>query len=332
MMLSRIYRSEPEIRKRQIDTLKVFNDNVIEITEGSEYQIQFHSGGNNLTLIVNLTKDFPNENPIIKISPLIIHPWVNNEGEVISAPGLLNFTVYSDLGRVVQAITREFERTPPPLASDQQINNITSPTVPVRDCDNMGRISPNYPSNYLSRHSFSPPPTGNVYQTFVFPELKTYSLEELEFLNESEERREEFLENLQKMRDMNKGLDDVISQVEDLADLNLSKEKQLEELQKDIDFRIQEVTKLAFENERLNITYQNLSDKYSPENIKDQLKQAAQKSESESERIADAFLKGEIDVDKFVNMYIQSRMLTQTRKTKEEKLSQQLQSLKKAGF
>lgn len=81
----------------------------------------------------------------------------------------------------------------------------------------MGRISPNYPSNYLSRHSFSPPPTGNVYQTFVFPELKTYSLEELEFLNESEERREEFLENLQKMRDMNKGLDDVISQVEDLA-------------------------------------------------------------------------------------------------------------------
>lgn len=53
-----------------------------------------------------------------------------------------------------------------------------------------------------------------------------------------------------------------------IIDLNLSKEKQLEELQKDIDFRIQEVTKLAFENERLNITYQNLSDKYSPENIK----------------------------------------------------------------
>ncbi|KRT85720.1 hypothetical protein AMK59_1147 [Oryctes borbonicus] len=331
-MLSRIYRSELEIRKRQIDTLKVFNDNVTEIKEGSEYQVQFCAGGHNLTVIVNLTKDFPNEKPIIKVSPLIIHPWVNNEGEVISAPGLLNFTVYSDLGRVVQAIIREFERTPPPLASEQQINNITSPTIPIRDCDNMGKINPNYQSNYISRHSFSPSQATNIFQTVAFPQLNTYALEELEFLNESEERRAEFIENLQQVRDMNKTLDDMICHVEELADLNLSKEKQLEELQKDIDFRIQEVTKLAFENERLNITYQNLSDKYSPENIKGQLKLAAEKSEAESEEIADTFLKGEIDVDKFVSMYIQSRSLTQARKTKEEKLSQQLQILKKAGF
>ncbi|GJQ70224.1 putative modifier of rudimentary (Mod(r)) protein [Trypoxylus dichotomus] len=331
-MLSRLYRSELEIRKRQIDTLKVFNDNVTEITEGSEYQVQFCAGGHNLILIVNLTKDFPNEKPIIKISPLIIHPWVNNEGEVISAPGLLNFTAYSDLGRVVQAIIREFVRTPPPLATDQQINNITSPTVPIRDCENMGKISPNYQSNYLSRHSFSTSQATNVFQTIAFPELNSYALDELVFLSENEERREEFIDNLQQVRDMNKMLDDMISHIEELADLNLNKEQQLEELQKDIDLRIQEVTKLAFENERLNITYQNLSDKYSPENIKDQLKLAAEKSEAESEEIADAFLKGEIDVDKFVNVYIQSRTLTQMRKTKEEKLSQQLQSLKKAGF
>ncbi|KAI4465138.1 williams-beuren syndrome critical region protein-related [Holotrichia oblita] len=331
-MLSRIYRSELEIRKRQIDTLKVFNDNVTEVKEGSEYQIQFQSGGHNLVLIVILTKDFPNEKPILKVSPLIIHPWVNNEGEVLSAPGLLNFTVYSDLGRVVQAIIREFERTPPPLVSEQRINNPTSPTGSKRDSDNMGRISPNYPSNYLNRHGFSPPQATGVFQTFTFPELNTYSLEDLEFLNESEERRGEFLENLQQTHDMNKTLDDMISLVEELADLNLSKEKQLEELQKDIELRIQEITKLAFENERLNITFQNLSDKYSPENIKDQLKLAAESSEVESEKIADVFLKGGIDVDKFVNLYIQSRTLTQTRKTKEEKLSQQLQSLKKAGF
>lgn len=63
---------------------------VTEIKEGSEYQINFCSGGHNLMLIVILTKDFPNEKPIIKISPPIIHPWVNNESEVISAPGLLN--------------------------------------------------------------------------------------------------------------------------------------------------------------------------------------------------------------------------------------------------
>lgn len=65
-----------------------------EVKEGSEYQIQFHSGVHNLVLIVSLTKDFPNEKPILKVSPVIIHPWVNSEGEVLSAPGLLNVCNY----------------------------------------------------------------------------------------------------------------------------------------------------------------------------------------------------------------------------------------------
>lgn len=81
----------------------------------------------------------------------------------------------------------------------------------------MGRISPNYPSSYLNRQSFSPPQATSVFQTFTFPELNTYSLEDLQFLNESEERRGEFLENLQQMHDMNKTLDDMILLVEELA-------------------------------------------------------------------------------------------------------------------
>lgn len=66
--------------------------------------------------------------------------------------------------------------------------------------------------------------------------------------------------------------------------------------------------------------------------MQDQLQQVAEKSNIESEKVADAFLNGEIDVDKFVSSYIQIRTLSQTRKTKEEKLSQQLHNLEKAGF
>lgn len=53
-----------------------------------------------------------------------------------------------------------------------------------------------------------------------------------------------------------------------IADSNLSKRERLENLKKGIEDRIEEVAKLSFENERLHTLYQNLSDKYSPRNIK----------------------------------------------------------------
>lgn len=40
----------------------------------------------------------------------------------------LQFTIHSDLGRVVQAIIREFQRTPPPLASN---STVVSPSVSI---------------------------------------------------------------------------------------------------------------------------------------------------------------------------------------------------------
>lgn len=63
---------------------------MIEVIEGTEYCIAFESGKNELALQILLSNDFPNEKPKLKISPVVIHPWVNGEGEVVSAPGLLN--------------------------------------------------------------------------------------------------------------------------------------------------------------------------------------------------------------------------------------------------
>lgn len=59
---------------------------------------------------------------------------------------------------------------------------------------------------------------------------------------------------------------------------------------------------------------------------------AAEEADTNCETIADSFLNGEIDVDKFVTQYTKERKLCQTRKTKEEKLSHQLDSLERAGF
>lgn len=112
----------------------------------------------------------------------------------------------------------------------------------------------------------------------------------------------------------------------------MSKKEELNELHQQINSRIEEVTKLAFENERLFTLYQNLSDQYAPRNIRDQLSIAAHKADSQSEKITESFLNGEIDVDKFLSDFIKIKILNQTRKTKEEKLGEQLNKLEKAGF
>lgn len=63
---------------------------VSEIVEDIEYQVTFDSGGKALHLNIKLGKDFPKEKPSLKIIPAIIHHWVNADGEITSAPGLLN--------------------------------------------------------------------------------------------------------------------------------------------------------------------------------------------------------------------------------------------------
>nr|CAD7260762.1 unnamed protein product [Timema shepardi] len=121
---------------------------VTEVQEDLEYKVDFLAGGVNMVLLVSLSPDFPLDKPVLKVQPLVIHPWVNDHSEIVSAPGLLNaaavyikgalhvtqglivslqYTVHSDLGRVVQAIISEFSRNPPPVA----LGNEAQGSLPV---------------------------------------------------------------------------------------------------------------------------------------------------------------------------------------------------------
>lgn len=162
-MLPRPYYTEQDIRKRQIDTLKVFNDHVVEIQENSEYNVEFVANGKNMSLSVVLTPEFPNEQPNIFINPPVFHPWLaENSNQVTSAPGLMNFTMHSDLGRLVQAIIREFQRYLP-TSSDEATSNDASPQM-----------------NY-SAHSL------------MFPELSELTIDELQEILENPDLQVHFL-------------------------------------------------------------------------------------------------------------------------------------------
>nr|CAI5860063.1 unnamed protein product [Callosobruchus analis] len=338
-MLPRSYKTDAEIRKYQTNTLMVFNDNVREIYEGEEYEISFTSGGNSFCLKVLLSRDFPNEKPTLKVYPVVHHAWVDIDGVIKSAPGLLSFNVHSsDLGRVVQAIIREFQRDPPPLASsvnittastsiNDEVHQSSQLTYPLFTSTNSISI-PTYSlsSNYLVQQP------SYVQRNFPFPELSGMSYEDLKLINESVDRQDEFIDELPMIKEQNKTLDEIALQIEEMAVSNLSKKEVLEELRKNVDQRVDEVTKLVLENEQLLASYQTLSDKYAPKNIQDELRRAARKMEGESEKVAESFLNGTIDVDKFVSNFISTRMISQARKTKEEKLGQQLDKLERAGF
>lgn len=83
-MLSRGYYTDEDARKRQIDTLKIFNDNVTEIKENSEYRLDFAANGKNMSLNVILSPEFPNEMPCIFVNPVIPHPWLaENSNQVL---------------------------------------------------------------------------------------------------------------------------------------------------------------------------------------------------------------------------------------------------------
>nr|CAD7450662.1 unnamed protein product [Timema bartmani] len=63
---------------------------VTEVQEDLEYKVDFLAGGVNMVLLVSLSLDFPLDKPVLKVQPLVIHPWVNEHSEIVSAPGLLN--------------------------------------------------------------------------------------------------------------------------------------------------------------------------------------------------------------------------------------------------
>ncbi|XP_067005837.2 vacuolar protein sorting-associated protein 37A [Anabrus simplex] len=350
-MLSRIFRESENAelkRKRQIDTLKVFNDNVTELQEDVEYQVEFVSGGNNMAILVSLGPEFPLVKPVLKVIPPVSHPWVNEHSEVTRAPGLLNFTVHSDLGRVVQAIIREFERNPPPLASEVVAG--PSQMKPMgTDVATDGRMSPSYglphyPVPHTCPSSISALSSYNKFvplnstsqpmrtQSVAFPELSKLTNEDLGKLNESEDRLDEFIAAMSQTQKMNATLDELMTKNEELARETLSKQATLEKLKQVVRKKLDTVAVLKNKFEQRSMEHQRLSEKYAPQNIKEALRLAALQSDEESEKIAEQFLQGEIDVDHFVTSFFEKKVLSYSRKTKEEKLGNQLKELQRAGY
>ncbi|XP_036339530.1 vacuolar protein sorting-associated protein 37A-like [Rhagoletis pomonella] len=324
--------SNLDFRKRQIDTLKIFNDNVVEVAEQEEYCIHFESGGRTLLLTVQLGANFPNERPKLVISPTVQHHWVNAvTGEVETAPGLLNYSPHSDLGRVVQAVIREYERFPPPVASSGSPINIptrsgninttaTPTTVAAKSLDSSKENSPLDSAKSSKTNDSS------------LPNLSTLSLDELKQLDSDPQFFDDFIEEMSVVQHLNEELDSMINQVEIISRENESKETHLVELKRKLSDDVTALKHLGEKCDQLNKKYLKKSEEYAPQHIRELLQIAASNADSDCDRHVEQFLNGKIDVQTFLNNYTHSKKVSAERKAKEERLGHQLSALERAGI
>lgn len=307
-------------RRKQINTLKIFNDHVTETINNSEYRVDFLSGANKFSLHVHLSHYFPLDKPILKVFPSINHPWVDSTGsEIISAPGLLNFSRHSDLGRVVQAVIRELQLRPPLITGN------TLPNVP------------SYNSSYAPtsqqklHHKPAQSLTKQVNVPSNMPDLSKLSLLELKLLNENDDYLEAFVKSLPHLKEFDSVIDSLISSNESLATENVEKENLLKEKTEDLKVKVGILNELQDKHEMKNHHYDQLVEKYSPQNIKEQLMKSVKVHEGDSDAIVENFLDSKINLETFLSSYLDKRVVTHRLQTKGERLSYQLEALEKAS-
>lgn len=148
-----------EQRAKQISSLQNLNPNVVELKAQTEYRIPITHQGHNIALRIFLPPQFPQDKPIVSVTPPVRHPWVSPTMEVVGCPGLVSFGVHTDLGRVVQDIVREFNRNPPmvfPPASNQQPQMNNYPPYPPDSATS--QVMPQPSSSFQPMPTLSGPP------------------------------------------------------------------------------------------------------------------------------------------------------------------------------
>ncbi|KAM5264137.1 vacuolar protein sorting-associated protein 37A isoform 2-T2 [Ctenodactylus gundi] len=103
-------------KQRLIESLRNSHSSIAEIQKDVEYRLPFTV--NNLTININilLPPQFPQEKPVISVYPPIRHHLMDKQGVYVTSPLVSNFTMHSDLGKIIQSLLDEFWKNPPVLA------------------------------------------------------------------------------------------------------------------------------------------------------------------------------------------------------------------------
>uniref|UniRef100_A0A8C2WFQ4 VPS37A subunit of ESCRT-I n=1 Tax=Cyclopterus lumpus TaxID=8103 RepID=A0A8C2WFQ4_CYCLU len=281
-------------RQRQIESLKAAHPSLAEIQKDVEYRIPFTVNNSTISVNILLPPQFPQEKPVVSVYPPVGHHLVDsNNGTMITCPLITNFGMHSDLGKVIQSLLDEFWKSPPALMS-------TGPAG-------------------LNGHMYKMPEIPES-----FSELCDLNLTLLSDMSENEDVLLEFFVSLPQLKQVTSDKEELVTNIVDMAKKNLQMEPQLEGKRQEMLYKYEQLTqmKLAFET-RMQRQH-DLSESCSLSTLQARLKVAAHQAEEESEETAENFLEGRADIDEFLTSFMEKRTLCHSRRAKEEKLQQSI--------
>ncbi|ELU07709.1 hypothetical protein CAPTEDRAFT_190912 [Capitella teleta] len=300
-------------RSNQIDWLKAANQNVTEIQRDVEYRVNTSVKGVTISLFVTLPPQFPQDKPVVKVSPPLTHPWVNNQMQVVDCYELNAFNMHYDLGKVIRGIVEEFQRNPPLFPPQQSTFSYNyPPNVPTIG----GQATPRDFTASLQSYSpapaakstlpYIPPnkgqfqyqnPVANIPGRYAMPDvpeyfsqLKDLSISELRELSADESKLLQMIGQMPEVQKLSDDQERMCGGNECLARENLNQRPILEESKKKLLEKYDQLNELRTQFDDLSKKQDDVLQRYDLSTLQDRLKVAAEEAEEASEKIADEFL------------------------------------------
>ncbi|CAH2300281.1 vacuolar sorting-associated 37A [Pelobates cultripes] len=345
-------------KQRQIESLKACHSSIAEIQKDVEYRLPITI--KNLTININilLPPQFPQEKPLISVYPPIRHHLVDKQGVNVTCPIVNNFTMHSDLGKIVQSLLDEFWKNPPTVAPNSGSFPYLSGITVIRNQGDAASFPflPSYPTQESNRSV--PEPVPGIYSTSkaaapscglitelpipvptsevgingftykmpelpdTFPELAEFSVSQLSEMVEQDDFLLEQFINLPQLKQIITDKEDLVKNIEELARKNLQLEPILEAKRQMLLEKYELLTQMKGSFEKKLQRQHELSESCSLSALQARLKVAAHEAEEESDSIAENFLEGKTEIDDFLNIFMEKRTSCHSRRAKEEKLQQ----------
>ncbi|KAM9856538.1 vacuolar protein sorting-associated protein 37A isoform 1-T1 [Aulostomus maculatus] len=157
-----------------------------------------------------------------------------------------------------------------------------------------------------------------------FPELCDLSLTELSDMSENEDVLLKFFVSLPQLKQITDDKEELVTNIVAMAKKNLQMEPQLEGKRQEMLYKFEQLTQMKSAFEIKMQRQHELSESCSLSTLQARLKVAAHQAEEESEDTAENFLEGRTDIDEFLTSFMEKRTLCHSRRAKEEKLQQSI--------
>lgn len=310
-------------RIKQIKSLHNNNSNVVEVNRDFEYRVLFSSGKTLCTLHVNLPPQFPSEKPVVYVSPPLKHPWVDENMQVLGCKEINLFQMHTDLGKAIQTIVKEFKKNKPTiLQSNYPVSSIAVGNLINTSEDVTSLTSSVSTTMYPGSCDQGPPPRQTTQSEIenIVKQLEDLGRNKLEEICINPDLLLDYVHNMESVIELQNQRIELVEQNEIIAKENLAAEPIIEDLKVEL--------KGTFEH--YNDVYHSVEEKlrkqdeyhknYDTNNIMNNLRIAILQAEEESEAIAEDFLKGSANLDKFLTTFLDKRKTCHLRRMKEERL------------